>query len=370
MILRCDLIKQYKVYEEEIQKAVKKVCESGKYIFGQEGKIFEQEFASYCGAMFGIGVASGTEALYLSLRALDLGAGYEVITSPFTPIPTVSAIVMAGAKPIFVDIGEDFLMDINKVGAAITGRTKVIMPVHLFGDMVDMDGIMTLADKYHLFVVEDACQAHGSLYNKKKAGTIGHLGCFSFYPTKNLGGYGDGGMIVTNDKNLADKVSLLRDYGRDGLFTTITPGINSRLDEIQAAILRIKLRDLDKMNAKRKKLADIYFSCLKDIPLSFVHPRINTQPNYHILAARCDRDRDALRQYLDRNGIQTNTYYPIAMHRQKAYQYLGYKQGDFPVSEKACGEAIALPMYPELEPEIVKMVCDQIIKYYAPPPVK
>jgi len=364
MIWRCDLVKQYKHYEKAILLAIKKVCGSGKYVLGKEGELFEQEFASYCQSAFGVGVASGTEALYLSLLALDLKEGDEVITSPFTPVPTVSSIVMAGARPVFVDIGEDYLLDVEKLKRSITKRTKVIMPVHLFGHMVEMDELMKIAKRNGVFVVEDACQAHGSLYNGKKAGAIGHLGCFSFYPTKNLGGYGDGGMITTDDQKLADKLRLLRDYGRDGLFTSAIPGVNSRLDEIQAAILRIKLRDLDEMNEKRVKLAEIYFSSLRDLPLAFIGKTQSVQPNYHVLTARCPHGRDDLLNYLKKKNIQTNVYYPISMHMQKAYAYLGYKKGDFPVSEKACKEVIAFPMYPELKPAVVKKICSQINKFY------
>jgi dTDP-4-amino-4,6-dideoxygalactose transaminase len=366
MILRCNLSKQYKRFEKQILNAVTRICESGHYILGEEVERFEDEFAAYCGSKFAVGVASGTEALYLALRALDIiGPDDEVITSPFTPVPTASAIVMAGARPVFIDVNEnDFLLNIGQLEDVISKKTKAIMPVHLFGNVAEMDKIMQIAQKYSLFVVEDACQAHGSVYKGKKAGSRGDIGCFSFYPTKNLGAYGDGGMVVTDNPQLAEKLKLLRDYGRDGLFTTKMLGINSRLDEIQAAILRIKLQFLDEMNNQRKNLAKIYFERLKGILIEFPIVAEGVETNYHVFVVRCKQLRNELRSYLEKSEIQTNIYYPVSMHLQVAFKYLGYKKGDFLMSEKAHDEVLALPMYSELDPAVVEMVCDRIVEFY------
>ncbi len=365
MIYRCDLKKQYRLHGKMIIKSLKKVLASGRYVLGEEAKTFEREFAAYCNVKFSIAVASGTEALYLSLASLGIEKGDEVITSPFTPIPTVSSIVMAGAKPVFLDIkADDLLIDVDQLEAAITNKTKAVMPVHLFGNVAKMDKILMIARKHNIFIVEDACQAHGSDFKEKKAGTWGDLGCFSFYPTKNLGGYGDSGLVVTNDLKLDKKIRLLRDYGRDTLFTTVSPGVNSRMDEIQAAILRIKLRYLDENNRRRNKLAKIYFTNLKNTPLVLPIPKRDVLHNFHVFVIRCFDKRDALQSYLERNGIQTNIYYPISMHLQRAYKYLGYKRGDFPVSEKMCNEVLALPMYAELEPAVVEEISRKIVRFF------
>lgn len=365
MIQRCDLKKQYRIFRKDMLKAADKVFGSGRYILGDECALFEKEFARYNGSKYAVSVANGTEALYLALKALNVGREDEVITSPFTPVPTVSAIVMAGARPAFVDIEQDSLnMNVSLIEKAITKRTKAVMPVHLFGNVVKMDKLNKIAAKHKLQVVEDACQAHGSALKGRKAGSWGELGCFSFYPTKNLGGYGDGGMVVTDDPKLDKKLRLLRDYGRDSIFTTVIPGVNSRLDEVQAAILRIKLRKLDSMNRQRVNLAKMYFARLKDTPLRLPVPDKGTAHNYHVFTATLARGRDGLRKHLDRAGIQNNAYYPIAMHLQKAYSYLGYKRGDFPVAERMCKEVIALPMYPELEGRAVAKICREILGYF------
>ena len=358
-------MKQYRQFESEILQAIKRVFNSGRYILAEECASFESEFASYCKARFAIAVASGTEALYLSLKALNIGDGDEVITSTFTPIPTVSAIIAAGAKPVLVDINkDDFLMDLNQLKDAMSFRTKAIIPVHLFGDIMNMNMLLGIAHKHRLFVVEDACQAHGSAYKGKKAGSFGELGCFSFYPTKNIGGYGDGGMVITDNLKLEKRLKLLRDYGKDSPFTAILPGINSRLDEIQAAVLRVKLQYLDKFNEKRRKLARIYCTRLKNTPLKLPIPGKDIYHNYHVFAIGCGSERDKLMSYLKENKIQTNIYYPIGIHLQKAYRYLGYKRGDFPACEKACKEVLALPIYPELELKTVEMISNKIIGFF------
>jgi Predicted pyridoxal phosphate-dependent enzyme apparently involved in regulation of cell wall biogenesis len=365
MIYRCDVVTQYANYKKEIQQSMERVLRSGRYILGDENRLFEKEFAAYCEAGFAVAVANGTEALFLAQRGLGVGPGDEVITSPFSPIPTVSAIIMAGARPVFVDINpDDFLINPDILEKCINKRTKAIMPIHLFGNVVDMPRLLKISQKYGIRLIEDACQAHGSLYNGRMAGTIGDAGCFSFYPTKNLGGYGDGGMIVTNNAGLAKKLYMLRDYGRDGLFTTAMFGVNSRLDEIQAAILRVKLKHLDSLNAMRRELAHTYSVLLRGVPVQLPVENILVTHNYHVFVIRCTKGRDKLRSYLEKNGIQTNIYYPISMHLQKACRYLEYKRGDFPVSEKACTEVLAIPMYPELGARKVKIICDRIKQFY------
>lgn len=357
MIWRCDLTKQYDKYKNEINDAIQKVLDSGRYTLGDEVKQFEKEFAEYVGVKYAVGVASGTDAIILSLKALDIEKGDEVITTPFTAIPTVSAIIASGAKPVFVDIALDTcLIDIKKISKAITSNTKAIIPVHIFGNVVDIDEIGSITNN-KITIIEDACQAHGSAIKNRKAGALGHMGCFSFYPTKNLGGYGDGGIITTSNEDFASKLRLLRMYGMIDKDRIIINGINSRLDELQAAILRVKLRHVDSMNKPRQKIASMYKNGLSS--KYFVHQKIddNVCTNYHVFVSRYKGNRDDLIEYLWKNKIQTNVYYPIPLHLQKANLFLGYKKGDFPNAEKLCKEVIALPMYPELdENKVIKVI--------------
>lgn len=362
MIWRCDLVPQYEAYKEEIHGAINRVLASGRYILANEVSTFEKEFAEYIGTEYGIGVANGTDALTISLMILGVGKGDEVITSPFTAIPTVSAIIDAGAIPVFVDVDEKtFLLDIAKVKNAITINTKAIMPVHIFGNVVDIPKLKQIVSD--IPIIEDASQAHGSKLDGKNVGTLGDLGVFSFYPTKNLGAYGDGGMIVTNNPEYAKRAKLIRMYGMVDYNHIIINGINSRLDELQAAILRVKLKYLNKMNEARDKIATRYRLELNQE--FFNHQQIpkNVYSNYHVFVSRFKGHRDKLITYLEAKGIQTNIYYLLPLHLQKANEFLGYKKGDLPIVERLCSEVIALPMYPELNTNNHEEVIYEVNKF-------
>lgn len=363
MIFRCDLVPQYKRYKNKIDKAINRVFLSGRYILAQEVSRFEQAFARYIGVKYAAGVANGTEGLILSLMAAGIGRGDEVITTPFTAIPTVSAIIHSGARPVFVDICSDtFLIDLNKLAQAITLKTKAIIPVHLFGNVVGVSKLKKLIGS-KITVIEDASQSHGSKIDRLQSGSLGDLGVFSFYPTKNLGAYGDGGMVVSKNKRLIDKIKLLRMYGMTDKDHIIVHGINSRLDELQAAILMVKLKYLDSMNRKRNIIAQRYIRKLN--PALFQHQYIpdNVYTNYHAFASRFRGNRKRFIEYLDRNGIQTNIYYPIPLHLQKANKFLGLKKGSFPVAERLCKEVVVLPMYPELKEKTQDYIIDRINKF-------
>ena len=360
MIWRCDLVPQYEKYKEEIDDAINRVLLSGRYILSSETRAFEEEFAAYNNVKYAVGVASGTDALILSLKALDIGKGDEVITSPFTAFATISAIIETGATPVFVDVCKDsYLMDLSKVGKLITTETKAIIPVHILGNVVDVPKLRKIVGD-NIPIIEDACQAHGSMLNGVKAGSMGNIGAFSFYPTKNLGGYGDGGAIITNNKEIADKIRLMRMYGMTDKDHTIITGINSRLDEIQAAILRVKLKYLDSMNKQRNNIAQRY---IRELNSSlFVHQYIgeNIFSNYHVFESQFKGNRNALINYLEDNNIQANVYYVLPHHLQESIKYLGYKKGDLPVIENLCKEVIALPLYPELNDETQTYIIEKI----------
>ena len=363
-IWRCDLEPQHARFADAVQHAIQRVLPTGRYILASEVAAFEKEFAAYCGSKFAVGVANATDALTLSLVALGIGPGDEVITTPYTAIPTVSAIVDSGATPVFVDIREDtFLMDISKAPAAITSRTKAIMPVHIFGNVLDVDALKQVCGG--IPIIEDASQAHGSTLRGKKAGSFGEMGVFSFYPTKNLGAYGDGGIVVTNDANLADKLRKLRMYGMVDKDHIAYHGVNSRLDELQAAILRVKLPVLDEMNQQRRNIAARYEKELASGKFTFQHIPDDVVSNYHVFVARYHGEREALIHHLDGVGIQTNIYYPLPLHLQQATQNLGYKPGSLPVAEHLCHEAIALTMYPELKSGVLDMVIQSINDFEA-----
>jgi dTDP-4-amino-4,6-dideoxygalactose transaminase len=362
-IRRVDLIAQYQVMKKDIDAAVARVLASGRYTLGQEVEAFEQEFADYLGASTVVGVADGTRAIAIALRCLGVGAGDEVITTPFTAIPTIGAIIECGARPVFVDIDPDtYLLEIHRVPGAITSRTRAIVPVHLFGSVVDIPRLRRLIPS-NIAIVEDAAQAHGSCLDGVKAGNFGDLATFSFYPTKNLGGHGDGGAIVSPDGRLAADLKVIRNHGMIDKDTCRIPGINSRLDELQAAILRAKLPRLDAMNEARAERAGEYLTGLP--PDLFRHQRIpeNVKTNWHVFETRFLGDRDALVDFLDRQGIQTNVYYVIPHHLQPALHHLGYQRGDLPDLELVCREAIALPLYPEIAPAAVQHVIDVIREF-------
>lgn len=359
-----DLKRQYKNLKVELDEAFRSVFEKGNFILGENVRLFEEEFAGYIGAKFAVGVGSGTEALHLSLIACGVKNGDEVITVPNTAVPTVSAISSAGARPVFVDIMPDTCtLDVNQIEKKITKETSVILPVHLYGHPAEMEQILRIARAHNLKVVEDACQAHGAKYFDKYAGTIGDLGCFSFYPTKNLGAYGDGGMVVTNDKELYERLVMLRNYGEVKKFTSKIEGFNSRLDEIQAAVLRVKLRYLDEWNNVRKNIAKLYGQLLKDSDIQLPCEKEWADHVYHLFVIRVNK-RDALRQYLEERGIGTHIHYPIPIHQQEAYGKLGYRKGDFPVSEKNADEILSIPIYPELTTDEVETVARCIKEFH------
>ena len=361
MIALGDLKRNYFKIYEEIDLVIKDVLEKGWFVLGKQGELFEKEFAEYCGRSYGIGVNSGTDALKLALKAIGIKKDDEVITVPNTAIPTAMAIVETGAKPVFVDAGEDYLMDASKIEGAITSKTKVIMPVHLYGQACNMDAILEVAKKNNLFVIEDCAQAHGAEYRGMKV-PLGDVGCFSFYPSKNLGAFGEGGMIVTNNKELSDKLKLLRNYGQSTKYDADTLGSNSRLDEIQAAILRVKLKYLDEWNEQRRKLASKYNSNLKEIIKTPLENPL-TKHVYHLYVIRTEK-RNFVLEELKKRGIGTGIHYPIPLHLQKAFQYLKYKKGDFPIAEKFSEEILSLPMFPELTVEEVEKVCGVIKDLY------
>jgi dTDP-4-amino-4,6-dideoxygalactose transaminase len=350
-----------------INSAVKKVIESGNFIGGEEVKNFEKEFAKFCKTKYAISVNSGTDALFLALKSLGIKEGDEVITTPFTFIATVEAIVNCGAKPVFVDIELDtFNIDASKAEKVITKKTKAILPVHLFGQLANMVEIMKIANKYKLFIVEDSAQSVGAEYNGKKTGIFGDLGCFSFFPSKNLGAMGDGGMVITNKKKLAEKIRLLKNHGSSfkDKYKNLLIGINSRLDTIQAAILRIKLRHLKKWNKKRKEIADYYSKNLREIKeVKIPVTKENGSHVFHqytILAGK----RNELKKYLENNNISAKIYYPLPLHLQPALKYLGYKKGSFPNAEKAAKEVLSLPIYPELPPKQQNFIIEKIREFY------
>lgn len=357
-----DIKQQYTHIEAEVSAAVLEVLASGRYIGGPIVENFEQQFAAYHNVSHTIACNSGTDALYLALRALSIGAGDEVITTPFTFVATAEVISAVGAKPIFVDIDSDnFNLDLQQVAAAITPQTKAIIPVHLFGQPVDMTALMDIANAHNLAVIEDCAQATGASWNHQKVGSIGHIGCFSFYPTKNLGGCGDGGAITTNDPELAAKLRVIKEHGQKNRYYYEEIGVNSRLDSLQAAILQIKLRYLDTWNSQRRAIAAYYQEFLSQIP-GIVAPQelaggLSVWNQYTIRVLTEGRNgaiathRDAVRNKLQARGVNSMVYYPHPLHLQPVYKNLGYQPGQLPVAELTCHQVLSLPMFPELTQE-------------------
>ena len=356
------LKKQYEQIKDELKGPIEKVMQQGAFILGEEVGFFEKEFASYCGAKYGTGVNSGTDALFLACLSCGIGKGDEVITPAYTYIATSFGISIAGATPVFVDTDEKtYCIDTAKIEKAITKKTKAILIVHLYGHPADMDPIIEIAKKHKLKVIEDCAQAHGALYKDKKVGSFGDAACFSFYPTKNLGAFGDGGMILTGSEEIRDKALLLRDYGRKGRYENIIKGYNSRLDTIQAAILRVKLKHLDGWNEKRRKNADLYTRLFKEAKLDITLPREAGYAKhvYHQYTVRVKNRTEVMKKLADK-GINPLIHYPIPIHLQECYRELNYKKGDFPIAEKCCEEIMSLPMYPELTEEEIRYVVDAI----------
>lgn len=352
-----DLQMQYKAIESKINTEINKVLTGGKYILGPNVAALEDEIAEYCGTAYGVGVANGTDALLLTLLAYGIGEGDEVITTPYTFFATAEVISQVGAKPVFIDIDpRTYNLDVNLIEAKITPKTKAIMPVHIFGQIAPMDEIQAIADKYNLVVIEDACQAIGAKYKGKRAGGLSQAGCFSFFPTKNLGGYGDGGMVVTNNEEVYARIKMLRVHGSTRKYIHSALGFNSRLDEIQAAILRVKLKYLDEWNQSRREAAAVYaqeLGELEGVTLPYVDA-VN-EPIYHLFIVRCQH-RDALMLRLKEEGIGCAVYYPVPLHLQEVYTNLGYVKGDLPAAELASRETLALPMFPGITVEQIKAV--------------
>jgi len=356
-----DLKKQYQTIKEEIDSAIEQVITKTNFILGNEVEEFEEEMTDYLNVKFAVGVASGTDALVLALKALDIGEGDEVITTPFTFIATAEAITRAGAKPVFCDIDEKtYNMDADKIESRITPQTKAILPVHLYGLTCEMDKIVSLAQKHDLKIIEDAAQSFGAKYNDKKAGTIGNLGCFSFFPAKNLGAFGDGGLVVTNDEQIMQKLKSLRNHGQTKQYHYTMHGFNSRLDTLQTAILKVKLNHIDKWIEMRRENAEYYKKLFSgtDIITPFIPDYAEHSFNYYTI--RAEKNRDRIKNHLKENDIASAIYYPLCLHLQEVYKNLGHKLGDFPVAEKLQNEVLSLPMYPELEKkemeEIVKSI--------------
>jgi len=354
---------QYLSYQKEINSAIERVLESGWYILGEEVKLFEKEFAQFNKVTHAIGVGSGTEALHIALRAMDIGPGDEVITTAHTAVATASAIHLAGAKPVFVDIEPDyFTIDPSLIEKAITPNTRAIIPVHIYGQTCDMDAIMTIANKNNLKVIEDCAQAHGAEYKGNRVGSIGDVGCFSFYPTKNLGAIGDGGALVTNNDQLAEKIKLIREYGWEERYVSSVEGWNSRLDELQAAILRVKLNNLDQDNNLRQEHAKNYIKLLSRLPLVLPKIRLNCSHVFHLYVIKADQ-RDELKAHLKNHEINTTIQYPVPIHRQKYYEEI-VGELSLPVTEQVAETILSLPMYPELTSEAISQTIDAIKGYY------
>ncbi len=385
-----DLKTQYESIKKEINNAIFKVLDKGVYIGGEEVENFEKEIADFCGVKCALGLNSGTDALFLALKALNIGAGDEVITTPFTFIATAEVISACGATPVFADIDpKTFNIDPKKIKEKISPKTKAIVPVHLFGQMADMTEIIAIAKKHKIYVIEDAAQAIGAkiiqneklkiendnakVKNKKDqkykmAGSIGDFGCFSFFPSKNLGACGDGGMIVTNNKELANKIKLLRNHGSSPKekYLNLVLGMNSRLDAIQAAILRVKLKHLNEWGFKRREKADYYSSRLNKLDrlaVPFIGPDLIHVFHQYTIRVK-DGRREALKKYLIENNIPTMIYYPIPIHLQPVMKYLGCKKGDFPEAEKAAKEVMSLPIYPELSEKDQDFISVKFKEFY------
>ncbi len=360
-----DLKKQYAPLKEEILSGISQVLEGMHLFLGDNVQAFEKEFAAFCGVKHGIGISDGTSALHVILRAMDIGPGDEVITVPNTFIATAEAITMAGASMVLVDIDPaTYLMDLDKVEEKITPRTKAIMPVHLYGQMVNMDRLREIADRHGLRIIEDTCQAHGAEFNGRQAAGLGDAAAYSFYFSKNLGAYGEGGFVTTNNDELARKVRMIRDHGSERRYCHDLIGMNARLDEIQAVVLRVKLKHLAEWNSDRRQHADLYRKLLADTLVTPPVEADGAKHVYHLFVVRAP-ERDALQAYLKDQGIFTGIHYPIPIHLQNAFAYLGHKTGDFPVTEKAVGEILSLPMFAELTDEEIVRIADTIKEFYA-----
>ncbi len=374
-----DLKRQYELIKEDIDMAIKKTIDSCAFVAGERVKEFEQNFAAYCGVKHAVGISSGTSAIYVALKALDIGRHDAVVTVPYTFIATVEAVSLSGAKPIFVDIDEESYTILparieeyfkkecewsekkkSLVDKERKVRIKAILPVHLYGQMADMDEISKIAQKYGLAVIEDSAQAHGSTYKGKMSGSIGHCGAFSFYPSKNLGAYGQGGMVTTNDDATAEKVRMIIDHGQKERYHHSFEGWNFKMDGFQASILNAKLEYLNDWNEDRRQNAAFYNELLKDVPgIQTPVEKAERKHMYHLYVVRVG-NREYFQSFLHNAGIGTSIHYPIPLHMQEAYKSLNYKEGSFPVSEKLASQIVSLPMFPELTKQEIEYVCAMI----------
>ncbi|OGO31583.1 MAG: erythromycin biosynthesis sensory transduction protein eryC1 [Chloroflexi bacterium RBG_16_56_11] len=357
-----DLKTQYQGIKEEVMAEIGQALDGMQLFLGKNVQAVESNFASFCGTEFAIGVGSGTDALHIAIRALGIGPGDEVVTVAHTFIATVEAIVLAGARPVLVDIDPVTCnMDPAQVEKAITSRTRAIIPVHLYGHPADMDPILDLAGAYRLKVIEDACQAHGAEYRGRRTGSLGDIGCFSFYFTKNLGGYGEGGIITTSDPDIAKTCRMIRDHGQNAKYYHAVMAINGRLDEVQAAVLKVKLAYLDKWTEMRRDIASAYSARL---PSSIIKPREMPWGKhvYHLYVVRTP-ERDQLKEWLESKGVSTGMHYPVPVHMQEAWRRYGGAECSLPVTEKTVKEILSLPIYPELTESEVGYICDSIIEF-------
>jgi len=356
-----DLKTQYESIRDEVAAALQQVLDTTAFAGGRFVEEFEENFASFCGCRFAVGVSSGTSALWLALRALGIGRGDEVITVPNSFFATAEAISQCGAVPVFVDVDQaTYTMDPALLEEAITSKTKAVVPVHLYGQTADMDTILAVAHKYGLSVVEDACQAHGALYKGQKAGSMGDAGCFSFYPGKNLGAYGEAGTVVTNNPDLAERVRILRDHGQSEKYRHAFLGWNARMDGFQGAILSVKLKYLERWNEARRANARIYNEQLASEDMLILPQEANYATHvYHIFALLL-QERDALLEALKQKDIYCGIHYPVPIHLQEAYRFLRYEEGSFPIAEKCARETLSLPMFPELRTEQIEKVAAEI----------
>jgi dTDP-4-amino-4,6-dideoxygalactose transaminase len=360
-----DLYAQYQAIKPEIDAALQRVIDNSSFILGPEVKTFEKNFAAFCGVNDAVGTDSGTAALHLALLLLDVGPGDEVITTTHTFVATAEVISLTGARPVFVDIDpRTYNLDPARVEAAITPHTKVLMPVHLYGQPAEMEALLDIATRHHLRVIEDAAQAHGATFRGKRAGSFGDIACFSFYPGKNLGAYGDGGMLVTDDAELADRARMLRNHGRRDKYEHLLVGYGYRLDALQAAILDVKLQHLEKWNEQRRAHAEYYTKLMSDLDVVTPFEPAHMCSVYHLYVIGSPK-RDALLQHLKTRGIEAGIHYPIPLHRQPVYRDLGYHSGDFPNAERAADRILSLPMYPELTNEQLEYVVKAIREFKA-----
>src|SRR3989442_7453001 len=361
-----DLRAQYQTIRSEVLAAIEDVLSGMQLFLGKQSQAFEQEFAAYCGCDYGVGCSTGTDALMLALRACEIGAGHEVITVSNTFIATVEAIALVGATPVFVDIDpETYTLDWTQLERVLTPRTRAIIPVHLYGHPVEMQPVLEFAREHGLRVIEDASQAHGATYRGQRVGSFGDIGCFSLYFSKNLGAYGEAGICVTSDQELAASLCILRDHGSRVRYQHEVLGVNARLDELQAAVLRVKLRYLEQWNAARQAHAGVYTERLQDVveAVPIVRPWATHVYCYYVVQVQ---ERDHFRMMLEQDGISTNIHYPTPIHLQPASAKYGYKQGMLPVTEAVAGRIVSLPMYPELTEEHIQLIIDAVKKYAIP----